>query len=427
MSWILFSVLAAVCVGMLAHGLIVPGRYFHFPFLAAGAVLVFVLPQVPGLISSPFVPNDATAKTLFLAVLCLIMSWIGWSAGQYGGGSPAIPLSERRLLHVALVLSLAGAYFYYRFGQLPDEERLRGMLTGTAVAYLFFAKLLTYGLAIALLCFIRRPTRLALAIIAFDSLFVLERIFIAGRRSEAAEFLFLIALALWFQKRWVVPRMAVVAGFAISLASVLIAEEYRQATHYSAAPDWSAVAQIDIGENWDRLLGEGGPEMRNAIMAIDSIDRAKVFNFGLNHWNSLIFTYVPAQLVGNSLKSALMIPLPDVFERGYDPMTGSTATGFTDSFASFWFFGCIKFFVIAMILGWIYKAAMNGSTIMQIVYMLSAMPSILVITHFTNEILIAWVHMAIFLVPALVYSIAGRPRSRASPIGAGATFEASAS
>jgi hypothetical protein len=36
--------------------------------------------------------------------------------------------------------------------------------------------------------------------------------------------------------------------------------------------------------------------------------------------------------------------------------------------------------------------------------MLSAVPSILVVSHFTNEIVIAWVHMAVFLVPALYYA-----------------------
>src|SRR5690606_5947751 len=119
------------------------------------------------------------------------------------------------------------------------------MLTGAAVAYLFFAKLLTYGLAIALLCFVRNPTRLAFAIIAFDTLFVFERIFIAGRRSEAAEFMLLIALALWFQRRWPVPRAAVAAGLAAGMASILVAGEYRQAAHYSNPPDWDAVSGID--------------------------------------------------------------------------------------------------------------------------------------------------------------------------------------
>lgn len=410
MAWLMFFILTAVCMIMLARGLMVRSHYFHFPFLAAGAVLVFILPQVPGLIANHTVPDDATSKTLFFAILCLVMSSIGWSVSQSGGKGPSISFSERRLLYAALLLSLAGAYFYYRFGQLPDEQRLRGMLTGSAVAYLFFAKLLTYGLAIALLCFIHRPSRFALMIIAFDSLFVFERIFIAGRRGEAAEFLFLIALALWFQKRWAVPRTAVAAGLAISLVSLLVAEEYRQATHYSEAPDWSAVAEIDIGRNWERLLKEGGPEMRNAIMAIDSIDRRKTFSLGVSDWNVLVFTFVPAQLVGNSVKNSLLIPTPELFERGYDPMIGSTLTGFTDPFSAFWYFGCLKFFVIALALGWIYKAAMHGSTIMQILYMLSAMPSILVVTHFTSEIMIAWVHIAAFLVPVLVYSAVTRRR-----------------
>ena len=51
--------------------------------------------------------------------------------------------------------------------------------------------------------------------------------------------------------------------------------------------------------------------------------------------------------------------------------------GMMDAFASFWYFGCLKFALIAAILGFIYKAAMRGNTTMQLLYMLSVMPSML--------------------------------------------------
>ena len=185
---------------------------------------------------------------------------------------------------------------------------------------------------------------------------------------------------------------------------MLGAEEYRQATLYHGKPDWSAVVNIDLARNWNRMLEQGGSEMRNATMAIEHIDRTRRFDFGLEHWNSVVFAFVPAQLVGQLFKSSLAIETPAVFERGYQRSTGSTSTGMMDAFASFWYFGCLKFFVIALLLGWIYSAAAHGNTTMQITYMLSAIPAMLAITHFTNEIVIAWIHMAAFLVPALYYA-----------------------
>lgn len=404
MSWLLFSILGGLALVMLLHGLLVPGRFYHFPFFAAGIFLSFILPQLPGVLNNPFLPAGAIDKTLFFAITCLGACWVGWAAGRRSRGMRDFAFSERRLLQAAGAMSLIGAYFFYQFSQLPDEERLRGLLTGTAVAYLFFAKLLTYGFAIALLCYVRNPSKLALAIILFGSLFYLERIVVAGRRGETADFFLMIALALWFQRGWAVPRAAVVGGLALSLVGMLGAGEYRSATYYTEKSQWSSVLDIDLSANWEQLIREGGPEMTNAVMVIDNIDRHKDFDFGIGHWNSMVFAYVPAQIVGQSFKDSLLIELPPYFERGYQPTIGSTWTGLADAFASFWYFGFVKFLLLGGVLGWIYTAATRGNTIMQVVYMLSAVPSILSVTHFTNEIVIAWVHLAAFMGLALLYA-----------------------
>ena len=144
--------------------------------------------------------------------------------------------------------------------------------------------------------------------------------------------------------------------------------------------------------------------MRNAVNAIERIDEAQAFNYGVSHWNSTVFTYVPAQIVGHAFKDSLLIEVPNIFARGYEQSIGSTPTGMTDSFASFWYFGAAKFFLIAATMGMAYSSACRGNTVMQMTYMLSAVPSMLAITHFTNEIVIAWIHMFIFLFPAFYYA-----------------------
>ena len=168
MALLFLSLLTILCIGMLLRGLLVRGGFYHFPFLAAAILLTFVLPQLPGLINSRFISDSSISKALFFSCLCLAMCGVGWSVGVHGHRPQDHYFSEARLLLVAAALSLVGGFFFYKFGHLPDEQRLRGILTGTAVAYLFFAKLLTYGLAIALICYAQRRSALALAIIFFD-------------------------------------------------------------------------------------------------------------------------------------------------------------------------------------------------------------------------------------------------------------------
>lgn len=411
MVWIGIALLLCTTIAILGHGLWRRGGFYGFPFLAAAMFLTFVLPQIPGLVDDPFLPSQgALNRAVFFSWLCLVMCVVGWQLGKHTKQGPDMVFSEKRLLIYAAGLSLIGAYFFHKFGQLDDEERLRGFLTGTAVAYLFFAKLLTYGLAIALLCFAKRPSATALCIILFDGIFYFDRIVIAGRRGETAELALMVALALWFMRGRAVPRVVVSLSMVFAVLGLLTAGEYRAATYYNGAPDWSAVLNIDPVENWRKLVSEGGPEFRNLVFSLSHIADNQAFDYGAFHWNSLVHSYVPAQLFGDSLKDALYIETPPIYSINYEPAPGSTETGMMDAFASFWYFGALKFAIIGGVLSAIYCCAINGNTTMQLLYMLSAMPAMLVVTHFTNELAIAWVHMFAFIIPGLLYARIGPRR-----------------
>lgn len=405
MAWIGTVLLLLTSLALLGSGLWKRGGVYGFPFLAAAMFLTFVLPQIPGLIDDRFMPQDgALTRAVFFSWLCLLMCVAGWELGRHSKADWDVAFSERRLLAYAAVLSLAGAYFFHKFGQLDDEQRLRGFLTGTAVAYLFFAKLLTYGLAIALLCFARRRSLAALWIILFDSVFYFDRVVIAGRRGDAAELALMIALAFWFQRRYAAPRSVVALSLVFTVVGLVSAGEYRAATYYGGAPNWRAVLDINPAENWRKLIDEGGPEFRNLAFSLSYVSENNAYDFGSTHWNTLVHSYVPAQLVGPALKEALYIRTPLRYSIDYEPAPGTTPTGMMDSFASFSYFGCLKFALVAALLAGIYACAMQGNTAMQLLYMLSVMPAMLVVTHFTNEIVIAWVHIAFFMIPGLVFA-----------------------
>ena len=404
MAWLATVFLAALIVAMLAHGFVTRGRVFTFPFLAAAIFLTFVLPQIPGLINDHFIDNGSVTSAVLFSALCLAACHVGWELGMRCPIGWDVALSEQRLLRSATVLSLVGAYFFNKFGHLPDEERLRGMLTGTSVAYLFFARLLTYGFVIAVLCYAGRPSRFALAIIAFGCVFYFDRIVIAGRRSELSEFGLILALAFWFQRRWSIPRVAVVAGIVASLVGLLGAEEYRNAIYYKGDSQWSDLANIDLEKNFNSLLENGGTEMRNLVANMEYASEAQEFDYGVSHWNNMVYTFVPAQIFGSDFKHSLELDVSVTFDRNHTAMLGSTEMGMWDAYGSFWYFGAVKFLIIGILLGWMYAAAMAGNTTMQALYMLSATPSMLTITHFTNEIVIAWVHILAFLAPVAIYA-----------------------
>nr|WP_255599921.1 hypothetical protein [Afifella sp. IM 167] len=412
--------LVLLTAAFLAQGFYRPRRFYEFPFQAGAMLFTFLLPQLPGILGDPSVPEADFTRALGFAIVCLLLLQIGWTRGQKPLGIFRQAFDERRLLQAAGILSLVGASFYYRLSHLPGELVVGVQVTGLPVVYLFFARLMTYGLVIAFLCFARRPSWPAAIVIAFDLFFYLERIVITGKRAEATELTMIVLLSLWFHRGWVVPRWVVTLGLVAGLIATSSMGDYRQVTRANDGPVASEIMAIDIFDNFNTLLRDGGEEMRNAIKRLSDKSRDLELDFGSLHWNALVFNFVPAQLVGQDVKNSLMINLPPP-ARGYEPLTGTTEMGFSDAFQSFWYFGALEFFLIAWLLARIFASAREGWASAQIFYILSIVPATHAISHVTNWVLQVWVHMTVFLVPVLLYAAVKRPEALPSePVPAAA-------
>src|SRR5690606_32807172 len=127
--------------------------------------------------------------------------------------------------------------------RLPDEVRLASMHSGISVIYIFFQKMLTFGLMVAVVCFVRRPSRMAGAIILFDLLLVADRIMITGKRGELTEVVLGILLALWFQRRFALPRVVLLAGVLAATVALNSAEQYRNISKDTSGMDLARVKE----------------------------------------------------------------------------------------------------------------------------------------------------------------------------------------
>jgi hypothetical protein len=288
---------------------------------------------------------------------------------------------------------------------LPEEVVKATQWTGIVVAYEFFARALTYGFIIAVLVYFMRQSPVALAVLLFDGAFYIQRIVMAGRRGVMLEFVAAIGLALWFQRRVIPPRLLVLAGLVVGALFINAIAQYRAATTDAEGPNWNNVLQIDLLGNFKQILDEGGYEITNAVYIIEATERRSAFDFGTFNWNMLIFAYVPAQLVGATVKESFYLDLglgnPMFEEFMHVAHTGTTLTGMADAFGSFWYFGAMKFFLIAFIMRKFYLSAMQGNLANQACYIFLLTPSLHTVTHHTQWFFNAWVHMAIFLLPAL--------------------------
>jgi len=400
-NWALLLILLASCVGLLCSGMRRRGGIFEYPFLAGATFLGFVLPQMPSLADDPHLPADAFARVAFFTILCVLACGLGWAAGTRPLTALCWSLDERRVIRLAALMSVAGGVFYYKLSTLPKESLNASLYTGLPVAYLFFAKMLSYGLYLAVVCLMRRRSRLAAGVALFGGVLLLHRIVILGRRGELAELLLAVTLSVWFARGIAVPRAFALVGVLLAGLALNSTGDYRAIAAGQEGQQWSELSKIDIVGNFMDVLKNGGPEMRNAVLRINAVDRLMSFDFGVFHWNTLVFNFVPAQLVGSDVKESLFITMPAQYSRDYDPPTGSTETGMADAFASFWYFGFLKFVLIAYMLGRLYRTAMMGYLPAQVIYILSIAPALLAITHHTQWVISTWVHILLCLLPGL--------------------------
>jgi hypothetical protein len=409
----LLLVFAALCGLLLLQGMIGRrGAIYEYPFLSGATFAGFVLPQLIGLAHDRFLPSGALESTLIMAILCAAMCWLGARMADRPTSAPTWHFNEKRLLIASALLLLCGVYFAYKISQLPESMINNGSgWTGLPVAYLFFARLQGYGFALAVLLVARNGSRIALLLALFGASTYIESIVIGGRRQPLVEFATIMLMAFWFGRNWCLPRLVMLSALVIGALFINSVGEYRAATLDAAGPQWDEVFKIDFIGNLEHLTEQGGFELTNAVYNIGAVSRTMNFDLGAYYWNDNVFTYVPAQLVGHDVKESLMLPLadPSFDEYLYSPWPGTTSTGFSDSFQSFWYFGCLIFFVIAFIMQRLWWAARGGSLMAQLFYMLIPVQALQAITHDTNHFVAPWIHIAIFLLPLMLW--ARQPRS----------------
>lgn len=395
----------------LAKGLSRTERAYQFPFLACAIVALFIMPQLPGIFADVKVPADALSKTLFMTLLCLVGALVGWGASRCRPAVLRARFDECRLGNIAIVFALCGALFYYRLSQVPADQVVGVQMSGVPVIYLFFARFLTYALAIAALLYARRPSWPMLAVILFCLIFYLDRILLTGKRAETMELAFIFLLAYWFHGRHTIPKVALVLAALAGPVVMTSMSAYRSITQANSGVVLSEVEAIDPLANLSELLEDGGEEMRNAIVLIDAADKDARFDYGKVHWNSIVSNFVPRQLFGPEMKEAMRLETPP-WPAGFSPVLGTTLTGMSDAFRSFWYLGALKFVLLGFVLRRLWESAMEGQFLGQITYTLSIVPGMHAFSHTTDWVVPVWIHMLMFLAPALLLARVAGPSSR---------------
>jgi hypothetical protein len=396
------------------------GTYFEFPFWAGLISGGWFLPQAIQLCpEADKLPEGAYASGLFFAALCNAAMWAGFSFANdritQRKSWLADDFDKRKLYWAGAVMCMVGFFFQWKLLALPDELFKSTQWSGALVKYLFFASIFKLGFVTIWLLYLSERKWVNVKLLVFIVpclLLLLQAVVLKGRRGEMMNLFSFIFCSLWLVRRYPIPRVILIAAVCVGLTLVNSIGIYRVMMRDKDTPVLERLSKAAkaVSEEKNRTRS-GGSEFRNYTYTVALYQESNRFDYGGIHWNELVFNYVPAQLVGRDFKESLALEsgmsareASDVLleKFGYRMSVGTTISGYADAYGSFSWFGFVKFLLIGLMMGTLYRHAMNGTFLGQMLYVYVLGTAMHAVSHGTNRILASvWVYFFALAYPLL--------------------------
>ncbi len=411
-----------VNAAMVLRGFLVKNRIFEFPFWAGLISMGWFYPQaIGGLNVVETFPDGSYAAAMFFATICTVAMWLAYekavSSPESKPGWLDFQFDLNRLYKAGAFLCMAGFFFQWKLMSLPQEMLNASQWSGATVKYHFLASIFRFGFLVLWMIYLSLGKKNSPKFLVFlipSLLVVFEAAIIRGRRAEMMNLAAYILICPWFVRRFSIPRWILLLGLGLGMVLINSIGVYRAIMNDDDTPlgeRLEAALQADYTAESEGVLQKSGHEFKNYIYFRHIIAEEGKYDFGIKHWNGLVFNYVPAQLVGRAVKNGLMFPFKDntatIAREKYNHTVGvgTTLPGYTDAFGSYWWFGFIKFSIIGWMMGVLYRHAMVGSLLGQLLYVYGLGTAMHAVTHGTHSILLSiWVYFFALGFPALYWA-----------------------
>lgn len=357
---------------------------------------------------------DILAPTVFYIALCMLMLLAGCSFRLKGKPvqNPLKSIFDEQYLALYsicfIVLATIGLIKLW-----GSDTSSSSQFSGKDVAYNFLFTTYRYALIFSSVGYFKTRKRIYKILVSISILFFLDRIFIAGRRTDLVYLAIGLGIPYIYYTKAKLKLILIVPIilFAFEALSLLVA--VRTATlngagfgSIFAGNTLPSIAEIQAAKKKVDNYDVHSPEMQACIYGMRTVMRNDSYDYGAGYWNALIQDFVPAQIVGSEFKQSLKIPTKSDSIVGYKILKGSTMTGFYDSFKAFGYLGCLVFFIIGWFMSTLYRKAMNGDTFNMIFYLCILVDALHAVTHRTTLFVSGIITFIIFLlITKILFSV----------------------
>jgi hypothetical protein len=437
----LFPVFFLVLTGLLivCWSLKPRSRIYEFPFFTSLGFLGLIAPQGIGLYNDPYPVSIAYIDlTILLAIFCLMAAWLGYVKTQ-----PSVRFLSKfnreysvdKLFYFGIVYVIIGFIFNILISGVPEEQLNESQWTGILTIYFFFSRLLYLGFALIFIATLRTPSKSRWYIVILSSFWPVFKLLFLARRTESIIFFCIILIAIFFVRGYVLPLyimliMLLFGALAINTIGVFRSElsevgiglkNWTDFFNFNWIDDWiSAIRRVDWWQAFQNEVIKSDvsetnksvtSELKFAASVIEVTNHSWDFGLGSSYWNTLINRYIPAQLVGKSLKFALQIPTPNIREKIFEYYKFQTfSTGFTlplmaDIFFQFWFLGLLVYYWLASMMKFLWMiSVVSKNIIFQVLYVLIIPFTTVAVFAGLGNFIAECVYYSVFLIPVDRYT-----------------------
>lgn len=381
-------------VGLIALlGIIRPAMLFEFPTAIAMLMWFFIIPQAQKIEGIGEFNDYEPTTTWIYIILCVGMIMAGFHIGaaRRSAGATRSPRDFRAIYNVdkliigATVLVGVGIFALFLISKELAVKENNEAWTGPLAFYAMLSTLTIYGASLGWLLYLYTGNKKALSLALIGLSANLPIILFSAKREVTFTLAAVFFLGLFFVRKKSINRIFLLP---LILFGGILVNQAGAIRGYISVNNSSLIGAVTsneiITENSDQ--GRNFNETASAVSDIAIAKWSGEYAFFGPYVNTLIQLYVPAFIVGHDVKDALKVeitgPQDDIVSRYYAP--GATRTGFSDSFQSLQFLGCLIFFAISYAMGFLWKRAVSGDIMSQLYYIVLLSAGLKAVTESTS-------------------------------------------
>lgn len=373
---------------------------FQTPCLFSIVSLAFTVPQLYKIINLRENPDDYMSLSLLVLITCNMALTMGFS---YGSKYP-ITQKEKACFIPNRVWVIAVFFAIIGIGATLMNRGVYkgGFISGIFVIINFFATYADYLLVLILITLYKRmhiPWFIYL-LLAIIILLQIDKFIISARRGEAIQFILTISFFYFFvhpkeiyhKYKFIIPLFFIIGVLLNSQIG-----RYRENSYSGKVSVIENIKKLKVSDT-NKLETLKNVETNNAIIGINSCYENGAYDYGTYNWNGLVQNFIPKSLVGTNLKESLMFANSNKALIRQLSKSGSTMTGYFDAFSSFGVFAFLKFLILGMFTGILWRK-IKISIISLLLYVSSMSATLHTITHSTNNITSDLFFFILFIYP----------------------------